>query len=217
MCLRSCVLHVWCGESGCGAAVTSAPWDYLLDPCPDVALLQEVISVPDKVREQYACQEETAMTHRSPQRFSTVLLVRGRLGQRLVLPVSVPWVAAELAHFAGNVVAMELFPHNGPAIKAVSVYSPAWTIGSRLDGVDTTGVHLDQNPDLWVADLLRASLEETPPDRQEPWIVAGDFNLSAGSDERLRLVGRPSVRIGTQQSAVQPRCHQGASAVDGVS
>lgn len=166
------------------AIIRSAVWDYLLELAPDVALLQEVSGIPEPVRTRFACHEHRAMKKSGlPQRFSTVLLVRGRIGEALVLPAPAAWIAAELKRFAGNLVAWQLLPDNGPPLKAVSVYSPAWPVGrGRLNGIDVTEVRLTRNSDVWVADLLWASLQKQRPNPDEPWIVAGDFNLSETFD-----------------------------------
>jgi len=166
------------------AKAGSAVWDYLLELAPDAALLQEVSGIPEDVRARFACHEQRATGGTGlPQRFSTALLVRGRMGEAVVLPAPAAWIAAELQRFAGNLVARQLLPDNGPALKAVSVYSPAWPVDpGRLSGIDVTGVRLTQNRDVWVTDLLWASLQHLRPDPREPWIVAGDFNLSETFD-----------------------------------
>ena len=104
-------------------------WKYLLELDPDVAFLQEVGGIPQHVRARFVCHEQRAMTNSSPQRFSTALLVKGPMGQVVPLPAPADWVARELKHFAGNLVARELLPDNGPALKAVCVGSPAANLG----------------------------------------------------------------------------------------
>jgi endonuclease/exonuclease/phosphatase family metal-dependent hydrolase len=87
-------------------------------------------------------------------------------------------VDAELDRFAGNLVGLELQPDCGPSLKAICVYSPAWPVDrKRLVGIDVTTVRLSQNPDVWVGDLLWAALSLKKPQPDDPWIVAGDFNL----------------------------------------
>lgn len=166
------------------ATTRSAVWDCLLELAPDVALLQEVNGIPEHLRTRFACHGHRATGRTgSPQRFSTVLLVRGRVGEAVGLSAPAAWIEAELRRFEGNLVARQLLPDNGPPLKAVSVYSPAWPIDrGRLSGIDVTGVRLTLNPDVWVADILWASLQHQRPDPGEPWIVAGDFNLSETFD-----------------------------------
>jgi hypothetical protein len=63
------------------ATEASKVWDYFLDTQPDVALLQEVTAIPEKVREQFACIMEQAVgKNGTQQRFSTAILVRGKGG-----------------------------------------------------------------------------------------------------------------------------------------
>jgi exodeoxyribonuclease-3 len=85
--------------------------------------------------------------------------------------------------FAGNLVARHITPDSGPPLRVVSVYSPAWPVDrARLKGLDVSSVKLTLNRDVWVSDLLRASLAHMKLDRREPWVVAGDFNLSETFD-----------------------------------
>jgi len=166
------------------AAIGSAVWDYLLELVPDVALLQEVVAVPQHVGHQYACLLQRAKGKSgSTQSFGTALLVKGRFGEPLDLPAPATWISAELERFAGNLVACQLLPNRGPAIKAISVHSPAWHLDrERLSSIDVAGVRLTQNPDVWLADILWASLQHLRPAPQDHWIVAGDFNLSETFD-----------------------------------
>jgi endonuclease/exonuclease/phosphatase family metal-dependent hydrolase len=167
------------------AAIASGVWDYLLEMNPDVALLQDVSSIPEKVRSHYAYQMHQATNKDgSPQRFSTALLVKGRICNKLILPSPEKWIAEELQRFSGNLVALEILPNNGPPMKAVSVYGPAWPIDRRrLSRIDATAVRLKlQSRDVWVMDLLWASLKYQRLDLDQPWIVAGDFNVSETFD-----------------------------------
>jgi exonuclease III len=164
--------------------VRSALWDYFTELDPDVALLQEVMSVPAPVLARYSCQMERAMGKAgAPQKFNTAILVKGNIGSPLPLEASNPWVEAELRLFAGNLVARHITPDSSPPMRVVSVYSPAWAVDrARLQGVDVTSVKLTLNRDVWVTDLLWASLVHMDLDHREPWVVAGDFNLSETFD-----------------------------------
>lgn len=166
-------------------------WDYLFEMDPDVALLQEVNSMPDEVCSAYEYQMDKAKKKDGlPQKFSTVLLVKGHISEKLLFPASEKWIEEELQSFSGNLVAREIVPDNGPQmtpIKAISVHGHDNPIDStKFNGIDVTGVCLTQNPDpgVWVIDLLRASLAHQRPDLNQPWIVAGDFNTSETFDWR---------------------------------
>jgi hypothetical protein len=160
-------------------------WDYLLELDPTVVLLQEVGGLPAKVTDRFAFDLRAAAGKAgSPQKFNTALLVRGQMGEPIRLKGLSSWVDAELERFAGNLVCRELLPDSGPALKAVSVYSPAWPIApERLVGVDISGVRLTTNPDLWLTDVVWGSLKHHCPQPTDHWIVAGDFNLSETFDQ----------------------------------
>jgi exonuclease III len=166
------------------AVAGSALWDYFLELDPDVALLQEVMSVPAAVSARYSCQMERAMGKAgAPQRFNTAILVKGQIGPRVPLVAPDDWVEAELSLFAGNLVAHEITPVHSAPLKVVSVYSPAWPVDrARLKGVDLSSVKLTLNRDVWVADLLWASIVHMKLDPREAWVFAGDFNLSETFD-----------------------------------
>lgn len=167
------------------APTGSGVWDYLLELGPDVVLLQEVGAIPSKVQGEFTFDQQPATGKTgAPQTFSTALLVRGRMGEPICLKGLSEWVDAELERFAGNLVCRDLLPTNGPPIRAVSVYSPAWPIDpQRLIGIDLSGVRLTQNPRVWLADILWASLRHHRPNPLDPWVVAGDFNSSETFDQ----------------------------------
>jgi exonuclease III len=166
------------------ANARSALWAYFTELDPDVALLQEVMGVPVSVLARYSSQMERAMGKAgTPQKFTTAILVKGSIGSPVPLRASNDWVEAELRLFAGNLVARHITPDSSPPMRVVSVYSPAWPVDrARLKGVDVSSVKLTLNRDVWVADLLRASLAHMKLDRRHPWVVAGDFNLSETFD-----------------------------------
>jgi hypothetical protein len=109
--------------------------------------------------------------------------VRGEIGPAIQMASPLAWVDAELQRFAGNVVAHVVKPDAWSELIAVSVYSPAWPVDrARLVGMDVSGVKLKQNRDVWVADLIWASLRHQWPAPEAPWIIGGDFNLSETFD-----------------------------------
>lgn len=164
-----------------------AAWHYLLELDPDIALLQEVVSLPAAVSDHYAVVMRRACGKSGkPQRFSTVLLVRGTIGQELPLSSTYAWVDAELRRFTGNFVAAEVMLASGESFRVVSVYVPAWPIDrARLQGIDLAPVKLEHNPDIWGTELLWAALDAAER-AGVPWVVAGDFNSSITFDLRGR-------------------------------
>ena len=167
------------------AKATSAVWDYLLDLAPDVALLQEIGELPERVAHHY----DSRLVHPrkktgGDQRFQTGILVRGSIIEPLPMSGPYDWVDEELEYFAGNLPAFSIELENGIRLNAVSVYSPAWPVSrSRLKGLDISDVKLTQNPDVWVADLLWASLKHHLPNATADWLIAGDFNSSETFDQ----------------------------------
>jgi hypothetical protein len=108
---------------------------------------------------------------------------QGEIGPAVPLVVPSQWIEAELRLFAGNLVAHEIMPDSGMPMRVVSVYSPAWPLDpARLKGVDVASVKLTLNRDVWVTDLLWASMVHMKLDPREPWVFAGDFNLSETFD-----------------------------------
>ena len=165
------------------ATARSPAWAHLLDVAPDIALLQEVIALPDAVTAAYETRFEYATRKAGgPQRFGSAVLVRGRIERASPLSASEDWVTNELARFGGNVVACDVVI-DGATLTAVCVHSPAWPVDrARLKGIALEGVKLQQNPDVWVADLLLAGLRALDL-RQRPAVVAGDFNLCESFDK----------------------------------
>jgi endonuclease/exonuclease/phosphatase family metal-dependent hydrolase len=162
----------------------SAAWDYFLENKPDVALLQEVAAIPVRVSEQFAFPSGPAMgRYGKPQKFSTAILVHGQVGPVIPIVGPLDWVNAELELFGGNLLARVVKPDKLQKLNVVSVHSPAWPVDrARLAGLDVSAVKLTQNPDVWVADLIWASLLHQPPAPHDPWIIAGDFNTSETFD-----------------------------------
>lgn len=166
------------------ASSESEAWTLLEELRPDLALLQEVTAVPDRVSEKFDCRQERATGKSgSLQRFSTCLLVRGELREGVPLASRLPWVSAELERHAGNILSSRVVLESGMTLTAISVYSPAWPIDrKRLEGIDTSTVKLTQNPDVWLADLLWHCLSLRDLEGEGGWVVGGDFNLSETFD-----------------------------------
>ena len=163
---------------------TSPSWKYLLDCAPDLALLQEVGSFSEEIAKTFLYHQETAITKNdNPQKFNTVILVRGTMGANIKLQGSDDWLNAEHERFKGNLVAKQVQPMNGPPIKTICVYSPAWPIpDSRLEGIDTSKVKSSLNRNVWVTDLLRNAIQQIPTLPNEAWVIGGDFNSSETFD-----------------------------------
>ena len=160
-------------------------WDYLLELQPDIALLQEVASLPSLISKMYHVHTHAPRRQNgADQAFMTAILAKSSIKAAFPLTSPLGWVKRELGWFSGNFESCILDLGKTTRIRVVSVYSPAWPVAkARLLGDDPGDVKLTQNKDVWAADLLWASLREMLPQREEPWIIAGDFNCSETFDE----------------------------------
>jgi len=165
------------------ASTNAAFWRYFLDQDVDVALLQEVNSIPDYVRSTYNAVTANAVTKSGkPQRFSTCLLSKTPIRAAHAFVSKKEWVNFELEHFKGNLVSGGVVTSVGE-VNVISVYNPAWPIDrTRIGSYDTEGIRLtQQKSDVWLADVLWAVLRDKNL-ADEMWIVGGDFNLSETFD-----------------------------------
>ena len=136
-------------------------WDYFQEIDPDVALLQEVGSLPESLSRDYALVQRNAYAgNGNQQRFSTCLLVNGSVISQLQFSTPWDWVNEELENFAGNLVGAEISVQNDMTFRAISVYSPAWPKfdRQRLNEVDATDIKLKNNPDVCLTEILWAAL-----------------------------------------------------------
>lgn len=181
------------------ANFSSLAWDYLLEINPDISFLQEVGMLPEKVSSRFSQYMLSAIKKDgTPQRFKTAILVKGCIEESLFLATPEDWITNELKRFKGNVVDRLVLPENGPIIKAISVHCPDWVIKrDRISMYDLTGIILPTASDIWLADLLWASLKHMKLRANEPWIIAGDFNLSETFD--AWKVGKQSNRAYLQR------------------
>lgn len=149
---------------------------------PDLALLQEVGGIPVAVSDHYKIASRAATGKQGQaQRFSTVILTKGDIGEPIHLSSRWDWVNRELEHFRGNLVAYHVTV-GGADFRVLSIYSPAWPVDpARLQDTDVTPVKLKLNPKVWVTELLWASLLDAGT-QQPPWIIGGDLNSSSTFD-----------------------------------
>lgn len=172
------------------ATSRSALWELFTDISPDLALLQEVVGLPKAVADQYQVVMSVAAGKRSPQRFSTAILVRGAAGTirtRIRLSSRWDWVNQELHRFAGNLLAYGVVIGDRE-YRVLSAYSPAWPIDEeRLREIDVEPVKLRLNPKVWVTELMWAALlDSCDPTDPAPWVIGGDLNSSETFDYMWR-------------------------------
>lgn len=165
------------------ATETSVAWKILADLNPDVALLQEVASIPTNIKESFDVKFNKAIgKNGKPQRFGTAIFVKGKIINELPLSSEYGWVNHELEYFAGNLVSSVVQPTGYPFLNIVSAYCPAWPIDtSKYQGIDVAKVKTVQNPKLWVTEILWSALKNANL-VDVPWIVGGDLNSSETFD-----------------------------------
>lgn len=167
------------------AQATSDLWNYLLELDPDLALLQEVGSLPETLARTYDIRLASPRKQNGQaQPFRNALLVRGTVTGSLVLSASLDAVTNALEYFTGNLPAYSVELLDGTRLKTVCAYSPWWRIDnlSQFEGADLSGIRLPHGRGVWVSDLLRAWLSDCHPDPQEHWVIGGDFNSSETFD-----------------------------------
>ena len=162
------------------AKTDSLSWNYFIEIDPDLALLQEVNEIPRSITDQYDYRYLKARKQSGEdQRFGNAVLVKGEIEDDLSLSSEIQWVKDEINFFSGNLLSCVAKPTGQDPIKVVSAYSPAWPMDKKsLEGIDTTGIQLDGNPDVWCTEALWCGLRDTMPKHPGTWIVGGDFNTS---------------------------------------
>lgn len=166
-----------------GANKKSLVWDLILELKPDLVFLQEVGNIPESVEGEFNIISCRAVTKRgTPQKFSTVILVKGKVIKEINLRSEHEWINRELEFFKGNFVSSQVKLNNSEILNVVSVYSPHWPVDKlRLEGVDTSSVKLLRNPDVWGSQVIWSALKSMI-NTKESWAVGGDFNSSETFD-----------------------------------
>jgi hypothetical protein len=155
----------------------------LLNLNPDVALLQEMGSLPPKIKDEFGvCIRPAIKKAGGPSGSSTGVLVKGEILGPVHLPTGHLWVNNELSLFAGHLVACVVQMNSGEMVNVISVYSPAWYVSpARLAEIDVSKVartfNKKSNRKVYVTDLVWAALKDNFSVDQS-WIVGGDFNTS---------------------------------------
>lgn len=166
------------------ASSASKLWDYLLELAPDVALLQDFGVVPKPVLEAYThLRNESLAQPGGAPRYLTGILVKGQGTGDIPLPAPNDWVARELEHFEEFFLAKQVVLASGISLRVMSVYSPAFAVDpTRLEGIDTTGIQLTRNRNVWGTELLWATLRSMSIPASDSFIVGGDLNASETFD-----------------------------------
>jgi exonuclease III len=184
------------------ATAKSTSWEIFSNLNPDIALLQEVINIPASIRESYELKFHNAIGETGkPQKFSTVVMTKGKILGDFQLSSEYEWVNHELKYFNGNIVTCAVHFGEFPNLNIMSIYSPAWPLDTaKYPETDIAQVKSKENPRVWMTDLLWSALKNTDLNTS-PLVVGGDFNssetfdLTFGSGNREFLDKMKSLRF----------------------
>jgi len=181
-----------------GATESSDAWKYISKHSPDVALLQEVGSIPHNITKEYNITSVSAVRRTGgSQRFSTVVMAKNSEVQLNPLTSNIKWVNKCLELYRGNLVSVRI-TINGTTYNLVSVYSPAWQIDTtQIAPEQQCEIKLESNAKIFLTEILWASLKDTMKPN-EHWLVGGDFNSSETFDKDWQQAN--AVRYGLQSS-----------------
>ena len=177
----------------------SSVWEFLSDMDFDIALLQEVGSMPENVKEKYEIKSKQAVTKSGKlQNFSTAVIVKGKIIEEISLSSEYDWVNKEIEFFNGNLVSCAVKLRDHGKFNVISVYSPAWPVDkNRLENIDVSPVKLKNNPEVWVTEILWSALKNMVSNNKR-WIVGGDYNISETFDKKWQDDNR--VKFGIRSS-----------------
>jgi hypothetical protein len=104
--------------------------EYLFDLNPDIALLQEVNSIPDFIQTKFQFRyRKVANGDGTTQKFGTAVLVKGDINAEISFTSQSKWVSERLNSYMGIFIGVEAVLENGFRANVVSVHSPAWPLG----------------------------------------------------------------------------------------
>ena len=166
------------------AKSSSGVWPILIRLDPDIALLQEVGSLPVEIESGFDVKIKTATGKTgNPQKFSTAVITKGVIREELQLVSEYDWVNQEQDFFSGNIISCVISLDGQTPYNVVSVYSPAWPVNKqRIRDIDVSQVKLEQSPEVWVTEILWSLLRHTMTFTDGCWIIGGDYNSSETFD-----------------------------------
>lgn len=166
------------------AKAESTAWEQIRQLSPDIALLQEVSSIPDDIASGlHLTSAKVARKNGQKQTFSNVILSRFPLEPGMPLRSELPWVNSACEFFYGNIQTSRVKLSEGERLDLINVYSPAWPVPMQVIGEsDVTTIRLQNNPQLWCTEILWKVLLDSWKSSGDSLIVAGDFNSSETFD-----------------------------------
>ena len=154
--------------------VNSLSWDIIVKHNPNICLLQEVTSVPEKISNNFQVIEEFPTNKTlNNQKFKSVILLRK--GEQYSIPkfnFSNNTSEKIYSHFKGNLLGI-----SSNNFTFINVYSPPWEIPESLfEWEDVSHLKLKKNPKLWITEILYDIVKSS--DFKNNLIFGGDFNHS---------------------------------------
>lgn len=166
------------------AKAESPAWEQIRELSPDIALLQEVSSIPNDIASGFhIISAKVARKNGQKQTFSNVTLSRFTLESGMPLRSELPWVNNACEFFDANIQTSRVKLSGGGCLNLINVYSPAWPVPIQVVGdADVTSIRLQNNPQLWCTEILWKALWDSWNNLEDDVIVAGDFNSSETFD-----------------------------------
>lgn len=166
------------------SASSKALWNIVRLADPDIALLQELKSVPNWIKDQF----HTSIV--APKYFSGTLapfsnavLAKWPIQLESSLSSSLGWVNS-IHQQTGWLLACQVEQSPTQIFRVICVHSPAFPIPKeQYKDYDVTGIKLPTNPSLWFTEILWSLLKDSMKGKVSNWIVGGDFNTSVLFDQ----------------------------------
>ncbi len=151
--------------------------------------------MPEAITNKYCFKIKKARKpNAQDQKFGTAILVKGEILEEIQFSSDIDWVAKEIDYYKGNILGFKVNTEEYRNLNVVSVYSPAWPIEpERIKDVDVSGVKLDQNPDVWLTEILWKALQNKRIMDEDDWVVAGDLNSSPTFDIKWKPRGNDQI------------------------
>ena len=104
-------------------------WDFLEHEDADIILLQELTSIPERVRDRYRCLVVTPRFFEGHHaHFSTAVLAKGSIDASLGLESELNWVNSIQAESNGWILGCKVTLASGERFRVASIHSPAFPI-----------------------------------------------------------------------------------------
>ena len=176
------------------ATKSSDAWKIISDLNPDIALLQEVNTIPDDINKAFSVKFKKAINKNGKeQKFGTAILVKGKIVADLKLSSKYDWVNKELDYFDGNLISCTAKLDNDLKFNIISVYSPAWPVNpDRIKNIDVSAVKLKKDAKVWMTEVLWSALKNIKLNKSN-WVIGGDLNSSETFDSTWATGGNKEI------------------------